>query len=214
VRWRADVARQTTHPGLRARAATPGGIELPVSLRRTLRDRKMNKYSLLRIMTVLLGTPAMHAMAAGIDLNTGILRVRLDADSLGVPRIASAVWVDTGSIALRSGGETCSWDEWLPAPLRPATAPAAEWRLEEAPHFLRALYARPLEGNLQAYFALSWCGCWRGGRTIPDLFRMAEVSQCAPKCASKVHSKVRATGLHWHAVGMTMAFTGKRTRIP
>lgn len=38
--------------------------------------------------------------------------------------------------------------------------------------------------------------------------------KCAPKCAPKVHSKVRAAGLHWHAVGMTMAFTGKKTRIP
>jgi hypothetical protein len=44
--------------------------------------------------------------------------------------------------------------------------------------------------------------------------RSAYWPKCAPKCAPKVHSKVRAAGLHWHAVGMTMAFAGKKTRIP
>lgn len=110
----------------------------------------MNKPLLFAIAALTLGIAEIHAMAAGIELDNGILQVRLDVDNLGAPRISSAVWMETARIALKNGGETQSWDEWLPAEMHPLAAPSAEWRREENAHFIRAEYARPLQGNLQA----------------------------------------------------------------
>lgn len=54
-----------------------------------------------------------------------------------------------------------------------------------------------------------------GGRLEIELENCgAAWPECAPKCAPKVHGAVRAAGYHWQATGMTLAFTGTKTRIP
>ena len=51
--------------------------------------------------------------------------------------------------------------------------------------------------------------CWRA-----ETERQLASPECAPKCAPKVHGVVRAAACRWQSTGMTMAFTGKKTRIP
>lgn len=43
----------------------------------------MNKPFLVAIAALTLGIAEIHAMATGIELDNGVIRVRLDVDSLG-----------------------------------------------------------------------------------------------------------------------------------
>ena len=55
---------------------------------------------------------------------------------------------------------------------------------------------------------------WPGRVRLAGTERYCSFSpKCAPKCAPNMHGAVRAAGYHWHALGITLAFTHEKTRI-